>query len=149
MARGFTLIELLVVIAIIGMLSSVVLGALRSSRGKAADAAVMANLVNIRSQVELIASNTPLNSYSTICTNPQVVKALVSSANAQGISTVGWTATSIVNTTNLVCAGWDNVWAVAVTLPKGAGANRYWCVDQKGIPKQITGTFTTALNQCP
>ena len=37
-ARGFTLIELLVVISIIGMLSSIILASLNSSRAKARDA---------------------------------------------------------------------------------------------------------------
>lgn len=48
-SRGFTLIELLVVIAIIGILSSVVLANLNSSRGKARDAKRIADMESLKS----------------------------------------------------------------------------------------------------
>ena len=51
--RGFTLIELLVVIAIIGILSSVVLTSLGSSRVKAQDAARINFLNQMRNALEL------------------------------------------------------------------------------------------------
>ena len=68
--RGFTLIELLVVIAIIGILSSVVLASLNTARAKGANAAVKANLNNIRAQAEL-SYDTNGNNYSVVCSDNQ------------------------------------------------------------------------------
>jgi len=54
-ARGFTLIELLVVIAIIGVLSSVVLASLNSTRAKARDAQRLADMHAVVQALELYA----------------------------------------------------------------------------------------------
>jgi prepilin-type N-terminal cleavage/methylation domain-containing protein len=50
--KGFTLIELLVVIAIIGLLSSVVLASLQSARQRGKQAAVISNLVTVRTKTD-------------------------------------------------------------------------------------------------
>lgn len=51
--RGFTLIELLVVIAIIGILSSVVLASMRTSRARSRDATRIAQIKQLQTALEL------------------------------------------------------------------------------------------------
>ena len=55
--RGFTLLELLVVIAIIGILSSVVLASLNSSREKASNAAILSQMNEYQKALELYYSD--------------------------------------------------------------------------------------------
>ncbi len=51
--RGFTLIELLVVISIIGMLSSVILVGLQTTRVKARNSIIVQEVQQLRNQIEL------------------------------------------------------------------------------------------------
>src|SRR5689334_4458149 len=51
--RGFTLIELLMVIAIIGIITSIVLSSLNSSRDKAYESQIKQQLVSFRSAAEI------------------------------------------------------------------------------------------------
>jgi len=66
--RGFTLIELLVVIAIIGILASIVLVSLGGARTKAKDAAIKANLDQMRLMLELQYTTDPVTGYLGITT---------------------------------------------------------------------------------
>ena len=68
--KGFTLIELLVVIAIIGILSAIVLASLNSTRDKAEEIGVKANLNNVRLEAELFYDEN--NSYVGLCDDPRV-----------------------------------------------------------------------------
>lgn len=153
--QGFTLIELLVVVAIIGILASVVLASLNSARAKGADAAIKANLANIRAQAELVYAGSgcygdgnPITDTTcatfaegtctfatadTLFANTVVAGQIQAATNASGAAANG------------VCSAEANgsAWAVAVALKNIAGTA--WCVDSTGASRSFTGTPIAAI----
>jgi prepilin-type N-terminal cleavage/methylation domain-containing protein len=143
----FTLIELLVVIAIIGILASVVLASLNSARGKGADAAVKANMANIRAQAELYYDGTGAGKYNAVAGTALagtgaaaavcgVVTGMFSDANiTQAIAQV---AAQMASTSTMTCttSAAGDKWAVSITALKGAATS--WCVDNSGWSKAGT-----------
>ena len=147
--KGFTLIELLVVVAIIGILASVVLSSLNTARAKGADAAIKANLANIRAQAELVYDGNTPNSYSGLCANTVVSTQTTAAANALGGTVINALGTAGTATTVVCHVAADNsAWAVS-SGTKVTPANS-WCVDSTGSSKALVGIFLAAnVTVCP
>ena len=121
--RGFTLIELLVVIAIIGILSSVVLASLNSARNKGNDAAIKSNLASVQVQAEIVYDDSG-NNYSTVCANTTIVAAVAAVSSASGGTAVCY----------------DDADEYVVASPLKTDRTQWWCVDYKGIKKEVPNT---------
>ena len=133
--RGFTLIELLVVIAIIGVLSAVVLASLNTARSKGNDAAIQSNLSTIQTQAEIFYSTG--NTYTSVCSEPTIVKALASADAANGTTVAAFCSANGTGT------------AYAATAQLSAVPADYWCVDSTGSSRRVVGATASAITVCP
>lgn len=145
--KGFTLIELLVVVAIIGILASVVLVSLNSSRNKSTDSSVKLHLKNAVSQAEILYSLRTSNkeTYINVCDTgivdgiDGIGNLVLAAAKVAKLSSVNNDiATSgayNIATCHVDAAG--SGWAAEVPLSTSVAATPVmWCVDNTGKSKQ-------------
>jgi len=158
--KAFTLIELLVVIAIIGILASVVLASLNTARSKGTDAAVKANLDNMRAEAAIYYDGNGAQTYGTAAftTIPNTGATACSTVTTTLYGDVtfcnGMQAAASASGTSAylnVLAGATPSWVAGAATKSVTG---WWCVDSSGSSKQeistiSTTTMPTTIAVCP
>jgi prepilin-type N-terminal cleavage/methylation domain-containing protein len=142
--KGFTLIELLMVIAIIGIITSIVLSSINSSRDKAYETQIKQQLVSFRSGAEIYfyAQNPPSYGTTSDCSTGVFGSVNVS----EGKPGVTIDPASLPPGVSRVCSSTDRVYAVKIG---SYTENGYWCADSKGTVKYIAGAIGSPVTQCP
>jgi len=128
--KGFTLMELLVVIAIIGILAAVVIVSLNRARNKGKDAAVKAQMGQLRPAAEMFMDDNGV--YTGWCDDAE--EANISA----GAIAAGGTAYD--------CDAGASAWAAEIVL---VGSTNLWCVDSTGASKLIAASKGAAATACP
>jgi prepilin-type N-terminal cleavage/methylation domain-containing protein len=154
--KGFTLIELLVVVAIIGILASVVLASLNTARAKGSDAAVKANLDNMRAEAAIYydsnsnayaaADNGAAQAITTANTCATAAGALLATAGTASTGDVtfcnGLVAAALASSSTAYVNVLKQSWVAGANLK--ATATTWWCVDSSGASKLESSAFPSA-----
>ncbi|MEO8638167.1 MAG: type II secretion system protein [Candidatus Taylorbacteria bacterium] len=120
---GFSLLELLTVIAIIGILATIVLVSLASSKYRATDATIKGELKNARLQAEVYGQEK--GTFTGVCDDADFAALLNGASQAYN------------KTPNAdICGADGTAWAAYVPLK--SSSSKAWCVDSNEIEKEIT-----------
>ena len=139
--RGFTLIELLVVIAIIGILSSIVLVSLGSTRGKARDARRQSDIRQIGLAMEMYYDSNN-STYTTTATLPTGIDNFLSPfpVDPTAGKSYQWAPNNALACGGAAIGQWYCVYA---TTEQGTGMNVTVFANQRGV--KATGTITATI----
>jgi len=144
---GFTLIELMISISIIGILAAIIINGLQNSRARAFDSRIKQQLSGFRTAAEVYFTNQTPNSYAPATNSCTAGGTIFTDTNAvDGNPGALIDSTNLPPNTTIVCGSSASAFAVKATL---YGATSYWCVDSKGISKQVNGAIGSSVTVCP
>lgn len=139
--RGFTLIELLVVMAIIGLLSSIIIASLNTSRSKGADAAIKEQLHALAQQAEIYYYN-PAGGNGTYgatgtnsCTGGMFAADLNIKNGLLAISADNGAPVGDINGSKCAVPVGGAIYAMTAKLTTPGLLNPWWCIDSNGANK--------------
>ena len=138
--KGFTLVEIIVVIGIISILSTIILFSIMQYIDKSKDANIMGNLAILVSSGEVY-FNGHNSSYVGFCES-----SLLDNAKTE-IPQKGTNCN-----TKICCRAIADNWVACA--PLFVGSDKAYCVDSRGVKKQIasdncTDANITSWTQCP
>jgi prepilin-type N-terminal cleavage/methylation domain-containing protein len=141
-SKGFSLVELLIVITIIGLLSTIVLNSLSTSREKAYDSKIKQQLNSFRTAAEIYYNNQEPTSYGTAagCNS-----GVFNDVNAENGTPAIYLST-LPAQVQVTCQSSGPAYAVKALLYSG---ENHWCVDSRGSSRMIEGTITGPSTFCP
>lgn len=142
---GFSLVELLISITIIGILSTIILSSMSNSRARAYDSKTKQQLSSFRTAAEIYFTNQTPNSYGPV--SASCSQGLFNDVDpTNGTPGLYIAAGSLPLDTQVVCQSSDSAYAVKATMYSG---NEYWCVDNKGSSRLISGPIGAPATVCP
>jgi prepilin-type N-terminal cleavage/methylation domain-containing protein len=157
--KGFTLIELIIVIMIIAILSGIILFSTALYINKGKDSNVAGNLAILIPAGEVFYNgngNSYNDSLASFCNPAQnsvlnnAISQMPKQSSGAPCYTSSTTPTSTTNIAGVCCYAQSQAWAACAR--KFASVGTYYCVDSRGIRKEVTGTcnfVSTATTQCP
>lgn len=144
--RGFSLVELLIVITIIGLISTIVLNNLSTSRSRAYDSKIKQQLNSFRTAAEIYFNNQDPNSYSTAAScGGGLFNDVDSNNGAPGLYIALGNLPPGTDEADRACQSSGSSYAVKVNLYSN---NNHWCIDNRGFSGEIVGPITGPSTIC-
>jgi len=139
--RGFSLIELLISITIMGILATIILSSISNSRARAYDSKIKQQLNSFRTAAEIYFTN---NEHYNVTLGVPISDCNTGMFNdvdaVNGSPGLYIAAGNLPDFSQVFCGSTDSAYAVKATLYSGS---EYWCVDNKGSSRQISGIPTS------
>lgn len=139
---GMTLVELLIVITIIGVLSTIILSSVSTSRARAYDSKIKQQLSSFRAAAEIYFNNQIPNNYGpavSICNAGM----FADNTEANGRPAVYIDPINLPTYSIVACSTNGTSYAVKASLYSGTD---YWCVDNQGRSKMYSGSVTASVS---